>query len=92
MDRLSQAIPRKSKAVEVLQDRLECANENLRSDLERWNVEKRTDLKSLLIAMADQQIAHYQQCTNAWEEALSVVKTSSNSETDSANAAAKVLI
>lgn len=72
-----------SKVVEMLQDRLECANENLRSDLERWNIEKRTDLKNILIAMADQQIAHYQQCTNAWEEALSVVKVGNN-EADSA--------
>ncbi|XP_058790693.1 sorting nexin-30-like [Phymastichus coffea] len=92
LDRLSQTIPRKSKAVEVLQDRLECANENLRSDLERWNAEKRTDLKNLLIAMADQQIAHYQQCTNAWEEALSIVKTNGNNETDSASTVAKVLV
>lgn len=57
-----------------MQDRLECANENLRSDLERWNTEKRSDLKSMLLAMADQQIAHYQQCTDGWEEALATVK------------------
>ncbi|XP_014209758.1 sorting nexin-7-like [Copidosoma floridanum] len=77
LDRLSQTIPRISKVVEVLQDRLECANENLRSDLERWNVEKRKDLKKILISMADQQIAHYQQCADAWEEALSVAKVNS---------------
>ncbi|XP_001604661.1 sorting nexin-7 [Nasonia vitripennis] len=84
LDRLSQTIPRLSKVVEVLQDRLECANENLRSDLERWNIEKRTDLKNILIAMADQQIGHYQQCTNAWEEALSVVKVGNNDASESA--------
>lgn len=68
----------------MLQDRLECANENLRSDLERWNIEKRTDLKNILIAMADLQIAHYQQCTNAWEEALTVVKVGNNEASEPA--------
>jgi sorting nexin-7/30 len=91
LDRLSQTIPRISNVVEVLQDRLECANENLRSDLERWNVEKRVDLKNILIAMADQQIAHYQQCTNAWEEALSIVKVGSN-ETESTSPPPRVFV
>lgn len=91
MDRLSQTIPRVSKVVEVLQDRLECANENLRSDLERWNAEKQADLKNILVSMADQQIAHYQQCTSAWEEALAAIKISS-SETDSTSPATRVLV
>lgn len=62
------------KGVEVLQDRMECANENLHSDLDRWNVEKRTDLKNMLITMADQQISHYQQCMTAWEDILAGFK------------------
>ncbi|KAJ8668156.1 hypothetical protein QAD02_009819 [Eretmocerus hayati] len=83
LNRLSQSIPRISKVVEVLQDRLECANENLRSDLERWNIEKRKDLKTMLLSMADQQIAHYQQCADAWGRALSTIKVGSD-ETDAA--------
>ena len=62
------------KGVEVLQDRLECANEDLRSDLDRWNVEKRTDLKHMLITMADQQISHFQQCMSAWEDIITGLK------------------
>lgn len=74
LEKIGQAIPRLGKRVELLQDRMECANENLRSDLERWNKEKRTDLKAMLISMADQQILHHQHCMNAWEEALAGLK------------------
>nr|XP_012135954.1 PREDICTED: sorting nexin-30-like isoform X2 [Megachile rotundata] len=74
LERLGQAIPRLAKQAELLQDRVECANENLRSDLQRWNVEKQMDLKNMLILMADRQIRHYQQCMNAWEETLAGLK------------------
>ncbi|XP_066583969.1 sorting nexin-7-like [Prorops nasuta] len=77
LERLGQTIPKLSKQVELLQDRVECANENLRSDLQRWNVEKQSDLKNILISMADRQILHYQQCMNAWEEILSGLKLDS---------------
>ncbi|XP_076235675.1 sorting nexin-30 isoform X2 [Calliopsis andreniformis] len=74
LERLGQTIPRLAKQAEVLQDRVECANENLRSDLQRWNVEKQRDLKHMLISMANRQIRHYQQCMNAWEEILTGLK------------------
>lgn len=82
---MSQTIPRISKVAEVLQDRLECANENLRSDIDRWNVEKQKDLKKILIAMADQQIEHYQQCTDAWENTLATVKGGNTEDADPGN-------
>ncbi|XP_046741932.1 sorting nexin-30-like [Diprion similis] len=80
LEKIGQSIPRLGKKVELLQDRVECANENLRSDLERWNKEKRTDLKTMLISMADQQILHYQHCMNAWEEVLSGLKLDNGTE------------
>ncbi|XP_043289848.1 sorting nexin-30-like [Venturia canescens] len=74
LERLGQTIPRLAKRSEILQDRVECANENLRSDLERWTIEKQSDLKGMLINMADQQIEHYQQCMAGWEEILAGLK------------------
>ena len=78
LERVTQLIIRFTKLVEVLQDRLESANENLRNDLGRWHIEKRKDLKNILVAMADQQIKHYQESMKGWEDALPVVKTSNN--------------
>lgn len=74
LERLGQAIPKLAKQAEVLQDRVECANENLRSDLQRWSMEKQMDLKNMLVSMADRQIRHYEQCMNAWEEILAGLK------------------
>ncbi|KAL7305344.1 hypothetical protein TKK_0002472 [Trichogramma kaykai] len=83
LSRLSLAIPRILKVVEVLHDRIECANENLRCDIQRWNAEKQADLKNMLIAMADKQIEHYEQTMQSWEEALATIKETSN-ESDTA--------
>lgn len=53
--------------VQTNQDKMEIANENLRADMERWRVEKKNDLKRLLINMADQHILYYQEvkCINS---------------------------
>jgi hypothetical protein len=40
---------------------VECANENLRADLERWDFEKKNDLKKLFVALANQQSRYYEQ-------------------------------
>lgn len=40
---------------------MEIANENLKADMERWRVEKKVDLKRLLIKMADQHINYYRE-------------------------------
>lgn len=63
--------------VQTNQDKMEIANENLRADMERWRVEKKNDLKRLLIKMADQHILYYQEvkCINS----NSVFVTAANS-------------
>lgn len=43
------------------QDKLECASENLRADLDRWHDEKKADLKKLFLALANQQMKCYEQ-------------------------------
>ncbi|KAJ9593180.1 hypothetical protein L9F63_015277, partial [Diploptera punctata] len=74
LQRLAQAIPQLVKQVEENQDKVECANENLRADLERWHYEKKDDLKKLFVALANQQIKYYEQCLAAWEEVLPDMK------------------
>ena len=43
---------------------MECANENMRSDFERWNQVKTRDFKAILMEMADLHIAMYEQVSN----------------------------
>nr|CAD7445055.1 unnamed protein product [Timema bartmani] len=65
LQKLEQTIPQLVKQVEENQDKVECANENLRADLERWNKEKKNDLKTIFLALANQQIKYYEQLANA---------------------------
>ncbi|PSN51060.1 hypothetical protein C0J52_01520 [Blattella germanica] len=74
LQKLAQAIPQLVKQVEENQDKVECANENLRADLDRWQYEKKDDLKKLFVALANQQIKYYEQCLAAWEEVLPDMK------------------
>ncbi|CAG2067497.1 unnamed protein product, partial [Timema podura] len=60
LQKLEQTIPQLVKQVEENQDKVECANENLRADLERWNKEKKNDLKTIFLALANQQIKYYE--------------------------------
>lgn len=56
------------KKVEADQDYLECANESLRSDLERWQLEKQDCIKKILIDFVNKQIEYEQSQVNAWEQ------------------------
>ncbi|KAK6639818.1 hypothetical protein RUM43_008093 [Polyplax serrata] len=68
LEKLNQVIPQYQQQVEEARDKLEIANENIRSDLERWNQERKNDLKNILITFADMHINHYERCLRAWNE------------------------
>lgn len=51
--------------VQEARDKLEIANENIRSDLERWNQERKNDLKNILITFADMHINHYERVSKS---------------------------
>ena len=55
---------------------MECANETIRADFERWNQVKARDFKTILMEMADLHIAMYEQSLAAWTAALHLVKNS----------------
>ncbi|XP_047102420.1 sorting nexin-30-like isoform X3 [Schistocerca piceifrons] len=74
IQKLGVSIPQLIKQVEENQDKVECANEDLRADLERWNHEKKEDLKKIFLALANQQIKYYEQCLGAWEEVLPEIR------------------
>lgn len=68
LEKLSVYIPQLLKKVEANQDSLECANESLRSDLQRWQLEKQQCLKKILLGFIDKQLEYCQTVVNAWEE------------------------
>ncbi|XP_043941644.1 sorting nexin-7 isoform X2 [Protopterus annectens] len=50
-----------------LEDKLECANSALKADWERWNRNKKNDVKSAFLEMADKNITYYEKCLATWE-------------------------
>ncbi|BES93818.1 Hypothetical protein NTJ_06627 [Nesidiocoris tenuis] len=72
--RLQQDLPSLEQVVEDHHDKMEIANESIKSDLDRWNVEKVTEMKNILESMTDQHVLFYQDCLKAWETALETLK------------------
>lgn len=68
------------RVVEENHDKVEIANESMRADLERWNLEKRSELKEILNRVADQHTVYYEESLHAWEKALQTLKTVNNPE------------
>ncbi|XP_077309000.1 sorting nexin-7 [Lithobates pipiens] len=54
-----------------LEDKVECANNALKADWERWAKNMRSDLKDTFVNMADCQINYYEECLATWESLLS---------------------
>ncbi|KAE8747661.1 hypothetical protein FOCC_FOCC005641 [Frankliniella occidentalis] len=74
IEKLSQLIPNLVRQAEENQDKMQCANENLLSDLERWHIEKKKDIRGLLLNMASQQIQFYQDVLASWEQVIPEVR------------------
>ncbi|XP_070562895.1 sorting nexin-30-like isoform X2 [Ptychodera flava] len=70
MAKLERAIEEVDKQVTFLHDKTECANADLKADMDRWHKNKRKDFKDLFIGLADREIKFYQQTLSAWEEVI----------------------
>lgn len=46
--------------MESLNDKSECANADLKADMDRWHKTKRRDIKNLFMDTADRQISYYE--------------------------------
>ncbi|XP_053325454.1 sorting nexin-7 [Spea bombifrons] len=57
--------------IEKLEDKVECANNALKADWDRWKENTQLDLKGAFINMADSRISHYEECLSTWEAFLS---------------------
>uniref|UniRef100_A0A0A9XWN7 Sorting nexin-30 n=1 Tax=Lygus hesperus TaxID=30085 RepID=A0A0A9XWN7_LYGHE len=65
------------------QDKVEIANESIKADLERWNVEKVIEMKGILENVANQHVLFYQDSLKAWETALETLKRGSQENSSS---------
>ncbi|CAG9829286.1 unnamed protein product [Diabrotica balteata] len=79
LEKLGSYIPQLIKKVESNQDNLECANESLRSDLQRWHSEKQQCLKKILLDFVNKQINYYQATVNSWEYVTSEINKQNQS-------------
>ncbi|XP_071800326.1 sorting nexin-7-like isoform X5 [Asterias amurensis] len=63
------------KQVDYLSDRTEVANADIKADMERWQRNKRKDMKEMFTGLAKNQVECYKQCLDAWEEVIEVLKS-----------------
>ncbi|XP_068919500.1 sorting nexin-7 isoform X2 [Petaurus breviceps papuanus] len=53
-----------------LEDKVECANNALKADWDRWKQNMQNDLKLAFTDMAEKNISYYEQCLATWESFL----------------------
>ncbi|XP_011825701.1 PREDICTED: sorting nexin-7 isoform X1 [Cercocebus atys] len=53
-----------------LEDKVECANNALKADWERWKQNMQNDIKLAFTDMAEENINYYEQCLATWESFL----------------------
>lgn len=73
LESLAAITPKLISLAEANQDKLEVANENLRSDFDRWTIEEKNDVKCVLVTLSDRYIQYYQKALNTWEEILNKI-------------------
>ncbi|XP_071800322.1 sorting nexin-7-like isoform X2 [Asterias amurensis] len=73
--RLDTQIEKLQKQVDYLSDRTEVANADIKADMERWQRNKRKDMKEMFTGLAKNQVECYKQCLDAWEEVIEVLKS-----------------
>ncbi|XP_049472711.1 sorting nexin-7 isoform X3 [Panthera uncia] len=59
-----------TEEVGKLEDKVECANNALKADWERWRHNMQNDIKSAFTDMAEENIQYYEQCLATWESFL----------------------
>ena len=58
---------------QVAADELVVANANIRSDIERWKINKEKDSRTLISNVADAHIQYFEQSLENWETLMQFV-------------------
>ena len=54
------------------------ANANIRSDIERWKINKEKDCRSLLADVADAHLEFYRESATNWESLIQFIDSADN--------------
>jgi len=73
LTKLNQQIRDLTAEVETLANNRVKADEDFKADLERWNASKKSDIKALLMDLADKHIKFYESNIAAWQGSLEVI-------------------
>ncbi|XP_071953885.1 sorting nexin-7-like isoform X2 [Antedon mediterranea] len=73
--KLDTQIAKLQKQLEVLNDRTEVANADLKADMDRWHKIKRKDIKGLFVNWAERRTNYYESCLSAWEEVIKTLQS-----------------
>lgn len=82
LEKLGTYIPQLVKKVETNHDNLECANEQLRSDLQQWHIEKKQCLKKILLDFVNKQIEFYEKSVCSWDYVVNKITNQSIAKSD----------
>ncbi|XP_031564851.1 sorting nexin-30-like [Actinia tenebrosa] len=72
-DKLDANIEELSKLVETGLDKMECANVDLKADIDRWHKHKRQDFRELITDYSERHIAYHEECLHAWQDVLKLL-------------------
>ncbi|XP_078074930.1 sorting nexin-7 isoform X2 [Mustelus asterias] len=65
-----------------LEDKVECANSDLKADWERWSINMRNDLQSAFQNAAENNINYFERCLATWESFLASQQTEIKADKD----------
>ncbi|XP_069497634.1 sorting nexin-7 isoform X2 [Ambystoma mexicanum] len=73
---------RLKEEVGKLEDKVECANNALKADWDRWKQNMQNDMKSAFTTMAENNVNYYEECLATWESFLSSQTSELQAEED----------
>uniref|UniRef100_A0A6I8PHG1 Sorting nexin 7 n=1 Tax=Ornithorhynchus anatinus TaxID=9258 RepID=A0A6I8PHG1_ORNAN len=59
-----------SEEIGKLEDKMECANNALKADWDRWKQNMQNDIKAVFTDMAEKNVHYYEECLAIWESFL----------------------
>ncbi len=72
-----------SEEIGKLEDKVECANNALKADWDRWKQNMQYDMRSAFTKVSDNNLRYYEECLATWESFLASQTVDHHGEEDS---------